>query len=682
MGETTQTREVTPLTLRADVVPGSLNEEARTVEVVWTTGARVKRFDWFDGPFWEELSTDPKHVRMGRLESGRAPVLLQHNSWNPDAHQGVVERATIKTGQGTATLRFLKDDEDADKTWNKIRQGVLTSVSVGYSVHRVEETKGTDGMLPVRKAVDWEPYEISPVSMPADPAAHMRSESRRTNPCEFITRGEAPQKETKMADETKPPAPVVLPTRTQEQIDANAAEVRAQLAERERVLAINTLAREHGVSDAARDSFVSTGATLDAVRKAILEEKAKRSDEAPIQGNHRITGGEDSRDKRLRGMAAWLFERSGKTEMLEQARGHKRFGRHFSNVEFDGGEFRGMSLVDIAREFLEQRKPGSTRGLDRMTLVGRAFTERGGGLQTTSDFAALFENVMHKILLAAYATAPDTWRLFCGTDTVSDFRAHNRFRTGSFGVLDTLNEHGEYKNKQIPDGQKQTITTETRGNIIGFTREMVINDDMGAFANLAAMFGRAGGLSIEVAVYALLTANSGLGPTMSDTNPFFHSGRANVNASGSALGVSGIDADRVVMAQQKDISSNEYLDLRPSILVLPIGLGGEARVINDSQYDVDSVTTNATNKFMKPNKVRGLFRTIVDSPRLTGTRRYLFTDPSITPAIKVVFLEGSGESPILEQKETWRTDGTEYKVRMDFEAQVFDWKGAVTNAGA
>src|SRR5690606_15111568 len=99
--------------------------------------------------------------------------------------------------------------------------------------------------------------------------------------------------------------------------------------------------------------------------------------------------------------------------------------------------------------------------------------------------------------------------------------------------------------------------------------EVIINDDMGALANLASEFGRAAARTIENAVYALLAENAGLGPTMSDAQPFFHANRANVNATGSALTVAGLDADRVVMRAQLDPSGKDYLSLSPAVLVIP-----------------------------------------------------------------------------------------------------------------
>jgi hypothetical protein len=122
---------------------------------------------------------------------------------------------------------------------------------------------------------------------------------------------------------------------------------------------------------------------------------------------------------------------------------------------------------------------------------------------------------MHKVLQAPTRSRRTPGRA-SATGTVSDFRAHNRYRMGSFGALDALNENGEFKNKAISDAEKATITAATKGNIINVSRQMIVNDDMGAFFALPAMLGRAAALSVEVDVYALLAQNAGLGPTLSD----------------------------------------------------------------------------------------------------------------------------------------------------------------------
>jgi hypothetical protein len=105
---------------RAAIAPASLDAEARTAEVVWSTGARVLRSPFFGEPFYEELSLQPGHVRLERLRSGRAPVLDGHNGWDSRAVIGVVDDAHVERGQGTARVRFAKDDPLADSVWSKV----------------------------------------------------------------------------------------------------------------------------------------------------------------------------------------------------------------------------------------------------------------------------------------------------------------------------------------------------------------------------------------------------------------------------------------------------------------------------------------------------------------------------------------------------------------------------------
>ena len=98
-----------------------------------------------------------------------------------------------------------------------------------------------------------------------------------------------------------------------------------------------------------------------------------------------------------------------------------------------------------------------------------------------------------------------------------------------------------------------------------------------------------------------------------------------------------IDEGRRLMAAQKDVSSNDYLDLRPALFVGGLAYGGAVRVINAAEHDHDGT------KLMKPNMVRGLLRDVIDSPRITGNTWYLFADPADAPVIEVAFLDGASE---------------------------------------
>lgn len=660
MKRTHDTVRLAPLDRRAAVT--SLDPEKRTVELVFSTGADVVRYDWETGSrFLERLSLDPKHIRLDRLNHG-APLLNTHSAYALADQIGIVEEGTAVLGKGEAraTVRFSKR-LDVEPIFRDVQDGIIRNVSVGYRVHRFEQQNKEQNELPVRLATDWEPYEISMVPMGADAGARVRaSKDVDTNPCEVVRNEEEVMAEETKPTETVPDKPAAPPPPTADQIRSE---------ERERITGIQMIVRVAKLGAELAADLIGRGVTLDQARKAVFDKLAEAPEQkdGPGQGPSGVRMGEDARDKFLRGAVNWLLVKGGGAEVVTRA-------EKTDVAAIDPGEFRGLTLLDLAKECLV-RAGVTVRGLDKTRIIAEAFTRRDI-TQSTSDFAVLLENTMHKVLQASYAMTPDTWSKWCARGTVSDFRAHNRYRMGSFGALDALAENGEFKSKAISDAEKGTITASTKGNIINVSRQMIVNDDMGAFSRLLTMLGRAAALSVEVDAYALIGLNGGLGPTQSDSQPLFHTNRLNVATTG-ALSAAALDVDRVFMASQKDVGGQEYTDLRPAVLLVPATLGGQARVINASQYDPDAVANKAINR---PNLVAGLFRDVVDTPRITGTRRYLFADPTIAPVFEVAFLEGQ-TSPYLETKDGWNTDGAEMKVRFDYGVAAVDWRGAVTNAG-
>jgi ATP-dependent protease ClpP protease subunit/phage major head subunit gpT-like protein len=394
-------------------------------------------------------------------------------------------------------------------------------------------------------------------------------------------------------------------------------------------------------------------ATIDQARATILDKLGEGAE--PLAGNAApVTPGDDEADKFQAAATTAILARAGKLSREER-------------VGLKGNPFRGHKLLDVARACLD-RSGVDTRGMDQRRIVAAAFT------QSTSDFPILLEDAMHKAVQTAYATAADTWRLFCSVGSVSDFRAHKRYRFGSIGNLDSLNELGEFKSKTIPDGEKSEITADTKGNIITISRQAIIDDDLGAFVGLSSNLGRSAARTVEAAVYALVNLNSGLGPTMSDGDTLIHANHGNT-VTGTGVTVAGIESMRVALASQMDVGSNDYLALQPSIWLGPIGHGGDARVVNDAQYDPDTA-----NKLQKPNKVRGLFTDVVDTPRLSGNGFYMLADPADAPVFEVAFLDGD-ENPFLEMEEGFTVDGARYKVRLDFGVAALDYRGIVRNPG-
>ncbi len=112
----------------------------------------------------EILGHRSQEIRLDRLESG-ANLLVNHD---PNDVIGVVDSVTVDEGDGLAraVVRFGRSAR-AEEIYQDVLDGIRRSVSVGYVVHTFEEVRG-QGQTKVYRATDWQPYEISIVSIPAD----------------------------------------------------------------------------------------------------------------------------------------------------------------------------------------------------------------------------------------------------------------------------------------------------------------------------------------------------------------------------------------------------------------------------------------------------------------------------------------------------------------------------------
>lgn len=399
--------------------------------------------------------------------------------------------------------------------------------------------------------------------------------------------------------------------------------------------------------------------SIDAVRDRLVNHLGNGAE--PVQGHTagsvEITA--DARDKSRDAATGWLLARAG----LIKA------GTEEHRKVVQGNPFARMNFHDIARECLEDAGV-NVRRMNRMDVIINAITH------STSDFPNIFENALHKTLLRGFELQRPTWDRFCKTGSLSDFRPHIRYRAGSVGDLEIKGENGEYKSMTLSDAERESITAQSRGGILNVTREMLVNDDMSVFTDIAMMLGASSARTLDKAVFALFAMNSGNGPTMGDGKALFHSDHKNISGAAGAPTVTAVEADRVTMASQTDASGNDYLDLRPEIWLGPLSKGGAARVVNESTYDPD-----AASKLQRKNIVANLYNDIVDTPRLSGDAWYSLANPNIEPVFEVGFLDGQS-TPMIEQKEAWSQAGMSWRVLYEFGVAAVGFRGIVKNAGS
>ncbi|MFW6299488.1 MAG: prohead protease/major capsid protein fusion protein [Oceanicaulis sp.] len=653
-------------TVRADTV----NEEARTVDMVWTTGAGVKRNMPGIGWCMEELEVSEGAIRMDRLNSG-APVLNTHMDWSLSDQIGRVERAWIENGAGYATVRFSKRD-DVEPIWRDVVDGIITKVSVGYRVHSYEVIE-EDGALPRVVARDWEPLEVSAVPIGADDKAGFRSEDSE-NPCRLERATPAnPDKETPMSkdtenkgaapqgddlktqDRTAPPAPA----NPAPSVDIEAERKAARDEERKRAREIADLGRKldgKGVTAEDVNKAINDGLSLDEARAAFIDKMAAADDEGGQQRS-RISVGRDEQVTR-RAMVANAIEHRLNPSV---------------DVQDGARDFRGMSLLRIGEELLAARGE-SVRGLTRSQLA-RKMLERG--FHSTSDFPLILANVANKRLRAAYEAAPQTFRQIINQTTLPDFKTVSRVQLSDTPSFIRKLEGAEYKFGAMTEGREQYALA-TYGRGLTFTREMIINDDLSAFDRVVRQFGTSAANLESDFVWGLVTEN----PTLSDGTAVFHADHGNLVTAG-AISIANLGDARAAMRNQRSLAPDEetdgtLLNLEPAFLAVPAEL--ETLALQYTRQT--SIITDPANQNVYANSMQPIIE-----PRLASLSGgsaddwYLFASPSQVDIIEFAYLEGE-QGPQLEQEEDFNTDGVKLKGRLDIGGAWLDHRGAVKNPGS
>lgn len=455
--------------------------------------------------------------------------------------------------------------------------------------------------------------------------------------------------ETTMADPKKPADNSNTATQPQ---DTQAAVAAAHAALRDRNTEIRAIAADHmGNADvrAYVDDVIANAdpaTTAGDVGKQILAILAKGR--APLNGGGHVVAGADERDKRVAAMGTALDTRLG----------------HGDRSKLQGNPFAGLNLREMARAAAEAAGV-DTRGMAPDQYVRAAITH------TSSDFPQLVGGSVSRAVLRGYSEWPEVFTDFTRAVSVPDFRAQSLAGLGQFVGIKKIPEGGEYPYGTF-NSNGQTVQLSKRGGIFSITDEAIINDDLSLFDAVPAKMGAAAKRSLGDDVFALLTAN----PTMADGKPLFHVDHNNLLAA-AALSTASVDAMIAKMAMQKDANGNA-IRVPLKFIAVPVGLGGLARQILESQYEIGATKANTA-----PNYVRGRF-VVIEDPRLdanSATAWYGIADPAVSDALVIAYRDGVQE-PVITQKQGWNVDGIEIKVRLDAEPAIADYVGLAKNPGA
>lgn len=607
-----------------------VDTDSRTVELSFSSETPYGR--WFGD---EILCHDEECINLERFNNGLGTVLFNHDR---DAVVGHVEKVWLEDNRGKALARF-DTDEQSETIFQKVQSGTLQGVSVGYAIYRYEvledeDTKSTNGRFngPAYVVTDWEPLEISIVSVPADPTVGVGRSAE-----EIHTSIDTQEDNTRMDQEKTLEVQEVKSTPVETGITQEDLQ-KAMEQERKRTSEITALFRDFDVEGA--DEAIVMGVSVDEARAMVMDQLRARNKGVSV------TMGEAESDK---------FRAAAQDAVLMAA------GIPVADAAPGAQELRGHSMVELARESLQREGLQANFG-DNMELARQA-------INSTSTFPAIMANLANKSVMVGFNEAETTYQIWAGKGSNRDFKEAARVALSEAGNLELVPEGGQFQQDFLGEASARTKVA-TYGKLFSLTRQAIINDDLGLFSKIATKYGSAAKRLVNKMVYAQLTGNV----KMQDNIALFDTKHGNVAGTGEALSVKAIAKAITAMRRQKGITGDATLNITPKYLVVPPELEMTAYQIVNSTAAVDGVNSGVVNPY------KGRFVVVADAELTDSDAWYLVADASQHDTIEVTYLNGV-ETPRLETRQGFDVDGIEYKVAFDCGVSALDFRGVFKNAG-
>ena len=342
--------------------------------------------------------------------------------------------------------------------------------------------------------------------------------------------------------------------------------------------------------------------------------------------------------------------------------------------EWTGKHPYSVSMDDLWMEWLKGSNQYSSWG--KRATSGAIYE----ALETT-DWGEVTADRMHKNLIDNYGAFPQyqDWRKIVRIIPASDFQAQRRIKVGGYDDLPVVAERGTYQPLTHPSDEETTVTVQKRGGIADqITRELMINDNVGAVGRIPRELARSAARTLYKAVFIdILVTNPLYGP---DSTALFDGSHNNQNT--IALSITGLNDGTVEMRDQTRFSSSSDIlgaQNLPRRLVVPNELQGLSdRLVGASQQVITQLTAD-TDPDQDVLRFKGQMEVIVVDDFTNATDYFLIADPSMVEGLVVAFLNGREEPELFIQQdpnqgESFSMDVQNIKIRHEWNTGITDFR--------
>jgi hypothetical protein len=656
--------------------PTTIDDKTRSVEVVGATETPAEVWD----PCRFEVCEEILLMSGCQIPADNSIPLTVEHIRSAEAVIGSYRDMKVEGDQLVGRV-FFSEAPDAEPYWIKVKERHLKKFSITYPAAERESVFIAEGQTtvvagkaytgPLLVTTKWTPKALGLVIFAADDRAQARSEHHANTQKEvstmdpklrkFLERCGLPATATDaeaqaFLDRAEPlkPAAQQDPPQDLDQIRSEAVG-----AERTRINEIDALLERYECQDMARELIVGKDGVVPTLADAQRAVLAKLHDKAKNPGFSGIQLVADEKDK---------FRAAANDALMLRA------GMAVATPAPGAQDLCGYTLVEMARECL--RVVGLSYRGGAKEMVGRALT--------SSDFPNILANLATKSMQQAWDQAKETWSVWCGIGSVSDFKTYYDNALSEHDDLEEVPNSGEIKFGGFTEKTPETYKAASYAKKFRITRVMIINDDMSALTEMPAKRAEAAARKVGDVAYAVITANGNMGDSRPIFSAVYHSNDA-ISGYLSAPGVTNIAEGIRAMGVQKDIAGKRRLNIQPVFFLAPKALEGTSEIFfrSGNFSDSNTVATDSAFASTRANPYAGNYFTRVYEPRLDddSTTAYYLMGPK-GKTVKVVFLNGV-QAPTMEMRQPGFTiEGFEYLVSIDVGAYATDYRAMYRNEGA
>lgn len=425
----------------------------------------------------------------------------------------------------------------------------------------------------------------------------------------------------------------------------------ATIAERARARRINDAVAAAGLPTAFASDLIGQGITLEKALDQITAQWKENGDmDKPMPGRETARITRDERDTLRMGMAEAIY-----AQLARKAPGTDAARPYMS-----------MSIVEMAAAATGERVAMRT-AYDRERAIEMA-------MHSTSDFPVIFENALNKRLLDAYQAAEPTYRSIAVRQDFIDFRPHPMDKISDFPTLLPVAEGGEIKFGTLSE-KKETVTLGAYARAMTLSRQMIVNDDMGAIDRLIASRGRTVAAFEDATFWSVFLSGANAdGPTLTETTrQVFNTTDSTKASAAAAITVASLGIARAALRKQKAVGGETDIGWMLNRFILLVGPDKET----EAQQVVAPIQAQQAGNV---NPFAGTLQVVV-TPKITGNAWYLLSVPEELPNFMYGFLQGA-EGPRMRMDEPFGRQGVSYSVEHDFGCGAIEFRGGFKNAGA